>query len=347
MSSKNIRHAKGATITDVAKKAGVSIKTVSRVMNKEANVTEATAEKVQSAAKALNYEPNLSARMLAGSKSFSIGLIYENPHEFSYLKRVLDGIFDVCGKQGYSLLLKPCLTPKEGLLDEIQQFIKQTRVDGVILIAPLGDVPELNQYLVEEAIPFAQISPNNDDEHALVAHCDDQLAALNMTEHVIALGHRHIGFIKGHPDHGATDLRYQGYLQALKKHGIKTDEKLVEQGYFDFESGQRAGEKLLKQSPRPTAIIASNDDMAAGANFVARELKLDVPAELSITGFDDTPTAAHLWPPLTTVKQPITSMASSSTERLIAWIRGDAPTKNVESFHCELVIRRSTAKPPE
>lgn len=342
MKNKKSKNGKGATITDVARKAGVSIKTVSRVMNKEANVTEATAKKVQTAAKALNYEPNLSARMLAGSRSFSIGLVYENPHEFSYLKRVLDGIFDACGKEGYSLLLKPCLSPKEQVVEEIQQFIKQTRIDGIVLIAPLGDVPELNRYLVKEAIPFAQIAPKTDDKNAIVVHCDEQLAAFKMTEHVISLGHKRVGFIKGDPDHGATSLRYRGYVEALRKHGIKYDAKLVRQGYFNFESGQRACEKMLQLTPPPTAIIASNDDMAAGANFAAREQQIAVPEELSITGFDDTPTAAHLWPPLTTVKQPITQMASVATERLISWIKGDEPVRTGEPFNCELIIRRST-----
>lgn len=336
---------RGATITDVARQAGVSIKTVSRVMNNEPNVKDATKEKVQKAALALNYEPNLSARMLAGSKSFAIALIYENPHEFSYLKRVLDGVFDACGRAGYSLLLKPCLYPHENFLTDVQLFLKQTRIDGLILTAPLGDDAELTAFLESQEIPFALIAPKQHRAEAIVVNCDDELATFTMAEHIISLGHKRIGFIKGHPDHAATDLRLNGYKAALKQHGLKYDAKLVRQGYFDFESGQSACKKMLSLDDPPTAIIASNDDMAAGANYAARELGFEVPEDVSITGFDDTPTASHLWPPLTTVKQPITQMAEFITAQLIAAIRNEEPAEDTGTFHCDLVLRSSTAPP--
>lgn len=338
---------RSATITDVARRAGVSIKTVSRVMNNEPNVKDATKEKVQKAALALNYEPNMSARMLAGSKSFSIALIYENPHEFSYLKRVLDGVFDACGRAGYSLLLKPCLYPHENFLNDVQVFLKQTRIDGLILTAPLGDDEELTALLEDQGIPFALIAPRQHKAEAIVVKCDDELATRTMTEHIISLGHRRIGFIKGHPDHAATDLRLNGYKVALKQHGLKYDTKLVRQGYFDFESGQSTCKRMLTLKNPPTAIIASNDDMAAGANYAARELGFDVPADVSITGFDDTPTASQLWPPLTTVKQPITQMAEFITYQLIAAIRNEEPAADTGTFQCALVLRSSTAPPKD
>lgn len=333
-----------ATITDVARLAGVSIKTVSRVMNAAPNVTPATQEKVKTAALALSYEPNQSARVLAGSRSYSIGLVYENPHEFSYLKHVLDGAFDVCGELGYSLLLKPCRSEDVGLVANVRQFVAQTRVDGIILPPPLGDVTALTVYLEEQGIPYAQIAPREDQKKAIVVHSADAVASRQLTHHLLDLGHRKLGFIKGDPRHGASALRFQGYLEALRDAALGYDESMVREGQFDFDSGARAGESLLALAQAPSAIIASNDDMAAGVIFVARQQGLSVPEDLSVVGFDDTPTAAHIWPPLTTVKQPISEMAALAVACLIGQVRGDDPTTH-RLFDCQLIVRRSTCPP--
>jgi LacI family transcriptional regulator len=333
-----------ATITDVARLAGVSIKTVSRVMNAAPNVTPATQDKVKAAALALNYEPNQSARVLAGSRSYSIGLVYENPHEFSYLKHVLDGAFEVCGELGYSLLLKPCRSEDANLVSVVRQFVAQTRVDGIILPPPLGDVDALTRYLEEQAIPYAQIAPREDQQGAIVVRSADEVASRQMTGHLLDLGHKRLGFIKGDPRHGASELRFEGYVQALREAGLDYDESLVREGQFDFDSGARAGESLLALTQAPSAIIASNDDMAAGVIFVARQQGLQVPEDLSVVGFDDTPTAAHIWPPLTTVKQPISEMTALAVASLIGQVRGDEPMPH-GLFDCELIVRGSTCAP--
>ena len=342
----NITNNKKPTITDVAKKAGVSIKTVSRVVNKEPNVSDGTREKVQIAIDSLSYQPNFSARQLAGNRSFSIGLLYENPHEFNYMKGVLDGVFETCTKDGYSLLLRPCHFPVNALLHEATQFLQQTQVDGVILTAPLGDVPELLNVLRLDNIPFAQISPSKESPRGTWVNSNDLGASEMLTDYIVSLGHRRIGFIKGPPNHSATNLRYEGYRNCIKRHGIVFERTLVKSGSFDFESGQQAARKLLALAEPPTAIIASNDDMASGVIHVAHELGIAIPGQLSVAGFDDTPLASRLWPQLTTVKQPISEMASAVTGLLMNKIKGKTSNAQHRRFEFELVIRDSTL-PPE
>jgi LacI family transcriptional regulator len=166
-----------------------------------------------------------------------------------------------------------------------------------------------------------------------------------MTEHLIGLGHRRIGFIIGHPEHGSSHDRLTGYRAALQRHGIEFDESLVEQGLFDYESGHSCAQKLLALEPRPTAIFASNDPMAMGVLTAAHEIDLDVPRELSVAGFDDSPLARHAWPPLTTVRQPIRDVARLATEVLMKLLRDRLEGDSDHRLQAELVPRASIGKP--
>ena len=336
---------KAAKIFDVAEMAGVSIKTVSRVVNNEPNVQEKTREKVMQAIERLDYRPNVAARGLSGKRSYVIGLVYENPHEFSYMKNVLNGALHVCDKSGYSLLLRPLTLPDESLVDDIRQFVFKTRMDGIVLTAPIVDIPEVKSMLSDQDIPYACLAPRDHEDNAIVIQCDDEAASLSLTEYMISLGHQRIAFIKGHPDHGATHKRLRGYRAALKKHNLAYDAKLVKQGYFDFESGKSAAQKLLGLAQLPTAIIASNDDMAAGVAFEAHEKGIAIPQDVSVVGFDDSPTASHVWPPLTTVRQPITEMAARATELLIHQLQGGDVSKKESAYNCEIVVRASSGSP--
>jgi LacI family transcriptional regulator len=172
---------------------------------------------------------------------------------------------------------------------------------------------------------------------------DDTRAAHEMTAHLIGLGHTDIGFIKGHPDHGASHLRYEGYVAAMTEHGHVVRADRVEQGWFSFRSGFEAAERLLTGEDRPTAVFASNDDMALGVMAVANRLRLEVPEVLSVAGFDDTPGARVVWPQLTTVRQPIQAMAAAAADLLLsgaARVEGEAPPSRLLDF--ELVVREST-----
>ena len=243
-----------ATIFDVAEHAGVSIKTVSRVVNKEPNVRQQTRDKVLESVGALRYQPNAAARELSGKRSRIIGLIYENAEEFSYLNDVFNGALGICEPAGFSLLLRPLTLPDPDIADRIRQFATNARVEGVVLPAPMGDLPGVAALLREMRIPFAAITPREADPDEINIHCNDEAASFSLTELLIEQGHRAIGFIKGHPDHGASAKRFAGYRRALKTHRIAYAPRLVRQGYFDFDSGRAATGRLLDLAAPPSAI---------------------------------------------------------------------------------------------
>ena len=331
-----------ATIFDVAEQAGVSIKTVSRVVNNEPNVRESTRGKVLEAVERLRYLPNVAARSLSGRRSWVLGLVYGSPDEFSYMKDVLDGALSACEERGYSLLLRPLTLPNAELVEQVERFITQARVEGVVLPAPMGDLPDLQRLLRRLEIPFAAITPKAATAGQVTILCEEQAASCSLTEFLIERGHRAIGFIKGDPDHGATAKRFAGYRQALAKHGIRYRGRLVRQGYFNFDSGKAAAAELLNLPQMPTAIVASNDDMAAGALLAARQRGLAIPEDLSVAGFDDAPLASRLWPPLTTVRQPIREMAKTAAGLLMDRLSGNATEPPAAPFACEIVVREST-----
>ena len=331
------------TIFDVAEQAGVSIKTVSRVVNKEPHVRPQTKKKVLEAVQRLQYRPNAAARTLSGRRSWVLGLVYENPHEFSYMKDVLNGALSACEAGEHSLLLRPLSLPSPEVAEHIERFVIQARVEGIILPSPMGDVPEVLRLLRRMEVPFAAIAPKAPAPGQTNILCEDQEACLSLTEFLIDRGHRSIGFIKGDPEHGATDKRFAGYRQALRKHGIGYRDDLVRQGYFDFDSGKAAAAELLDLPEAPSAIVASNDDMAAGVLFEAHRRGLSMPADLSVVGFDDTPLASRLWPPLTTVRQPIKEMAETAARLLMDRLNGKAAQPPEAPFPCEIVVRESVA----
>ncbi len=331
-----------ATISDVAALAGVSIKTVSRVVNKESNLREVTRDKVLKAIKKLHYTPNLSARGLAGHHSFLFAVLYDNPSA-NYILDVQNGVLQECRKEGFDLLIHPCNGESKKLFEDICTLVEKSRVAGLILTPPLSDMVPLQKKLQSAKIPFARVAPANHNLISPYVHCDDEAAARRMTEHLLSLNHTEIAFIKGHPGHRASELRLAGYEKALKHIGLPIKKKLIRQGYFDFASGVRCAKELLALRSPPTAIFACNDDMAAGVLYTAHSMNIAVPEQLSVVGFDDTPVAQQVWPALTTVKQPIEKMARSATALLIAILRKNSDHNIVQAFECELEIRDSTA----
>lgn len=333
-----------STIDDVAALAGVSIKTVSRVVNKEPNVRNSTQEKVEAAIEQLNYRPNQSARSLAGSRSFLVGLLYSNPSP-SYIIHAQTGTLEACRKEGFGLLIHPCDYQSPDLCQEVLTLVRDSRLDGLILTPPLTDNQAFLTFLENQGIRYTSVAPMEHGKDFPCAFCDDRLASQEMTEHLIELGHTRIGFILGHPDHGATHERYAGYRDALEKHGIKESKSLIKQGYFDFDSGKACAEKLLQLKNPPTAIFASSDYMAGGVMVAAHEQGLKVPQQISIAGFDDVPLATQTWPPLTTIKQPIQEMAAKAAQLLITQIRGKSAEQTQFSLSCSLIKRGSTGAP--
>ena len=339
------------TIDDVAEHSGVSIKTVSRVLNNEPNVRPSTRARVEAAVRALDYSPNPSARGLAGTQSRMIGLIYENPSP-NYLFRAITGALEACKAAGYSLSLQTTPPGSLDLAESVTQFVSRSRVDGLLLIPPVGDVQSVLDALEERRLPYSRVAPL-DGRPGLGVSVDDLHASAQVVAHLADLGHRRIGFISGHPDHGATQSRLEGYRLGLLRAELEYDQTLIFEGFFDSESGRRAGEYFLAMQDPPTAIFASNDEMAAGLLQVAHEQRWSIPAQLSIAGFDDTPLSRTVWPPLTTVHQPIRHMALRATELLLERIgaqddsdRSDRVSR-IEVFDAPLVVRGTTARPAE
>jgi LacI family transcriptional regulator len=306
-----------ANIRDVAARAGVAVKTVSRVLNGHPYVSADTKERVEAAMRALEFKPSIAARIMAGAKSNQIALIYDN-HSPYYMHQIQSGCWARCQEAGIRLLAQPVdvADPKVG--DQVRGLVTETHVDGIILSSPVTDCVAVLAALEAMDIPFVRISPGTN--HALTSSVfmDDIQAADDMTTHLLNLGHRRIGFVKGHPNHMASEERLYGYRRALDRVGIAFEPGLVAEGAFDFDSGVLAARQFFALPARPTAIFASNDDMAAGVLAVAHDHDIDVPGQLSVAGFDDTTLARTVWPPLTTIHQPMYDLARTAAELLLA-----------------------------
>ncbi|MEM8814744.1 MAG: LacI family DNA-binding transcriptional regulator [Pseudomonadota bacterium] len=342
---RNLKLMERITIHDVARLAGVSIKTVSRVVNGEPNVSERTRERVERAVRQLNYRPNPAARQLGGSRSFLLGLFYDNPSA-SYIINVQNGVLAESRARGFDLVLHPCNYTDRQLVNEFLSAAAQLRLDGLILTPPLTDNGSLVEVLAERGIPFVSISPAEATPRApLCVKTNDRSVCAAMTQCLLAMGHRRIAFLAGHPDHAAIRHRELGYLDALSAAGIAVDRELIVQGYNDYDSGFDGTNRLLALEDPPTAVFAANDDMAAGAMTAVHEAGLSVPSQISIAGFDDVPLAAHVWPTLTTIRQPIEKMASKATELLLERLQGDTLDNQSVVIDSELVFRNSTLRP--
>jgi len=328
------------TITDVAREAGVSIKTVSRVFNSEPNVREATRSKVVEVAERLGYHPNLNARRLAANRSFLLGLLYDNPLS-EYAAAIQLGAIEACKKKGFHLLIHPIRLHEPNLIESTISLFRQSTVDGFILIPPVSEHDELLHILKEKRIPFVNVSQRPDPD-TFVISVDDAHAAFRMTEKLIELGHQKIGFIKGHPDHGSSHDRYRGYQNALKKYGIAYNDLYVVPGMYDFESGYSGSQHLLGLPDPPTAIFASNDHMALGVLTWTHEIGIPVPGRLSICGFDDSTLAQYAWPSLTTLRQPIADVGELAAETLIAQLFDRSLKPSHVTLQSELITREST-----
>ena len=328
-------------IEDVAAVAGVSIKTVSRVLNHEPNVRAETRERVMAAVTRLGYKPNLSARSLAGQRSYSLALVYNNPSR-NYLMEIQNGMLEACHAHHYNLILGPVGIGRHTLPD-LSALFENSRPDGVVLIPPLTDDAVVLDWLEEQEIPYSSIAPREPDGHIGV-RMDETTAVVELIAHLVAQGHRRIAHIKGPRAHGACQWRHAGYRQALRAAGIDYDPALVVNGQFSFESGITAANALLDLPEPPTAIFAANDDMAAAVYRVAGQRGLRIPRDLSVCGFDDTPIAGHIFPALTTVRQPTSSMGTIATEQLIERIRAAKGGRMVTVDHAVLV-RESTQAP--
>jgi len=329
------------TIADVARAAGVSPMTVSRVLNDPAGVAEGRRLRVLRTIKDLHYSPNPAARALAGGTPVRLALFYDNPST-AYLSTFLLASLEAAQRQHAQLTVIKCQTGEE---KKAMGEVERVGVRGVLLPPPICDSPKLHRLIQRAGMSAVSVAGGAGFPGMPSFRIDDFAAAAAMTEHIINLGHRRIGFIRGSPDQMASADRYRGYCSALAKAGIELDGTLIAQGLFTYRSGLTACESLLELPDPPTAVFASNDDMAAAAVSVARRRHLDVPDDFTVCGFDDTHWASSIWPELTTVRQPIADMASAATTLLIEMARGHPPKQQATDFPFSLVRRESDGPP--
>jgi LacI family transcriptional regulator len=334
------------TIQEVADLAKVSPKTVSRVINNEPRVRSDTRARILEAIETLNYRPNLNARGLASNRSFLIGLFCEKPGD--YLSEFQAGAVARCRESSLHLMVEPWDVDSPMIDRQIDTLLGQLRLEGVILLPPLSDHPVVLKKLHEASIPIVRIAPKHHLSRTPSIGIDDYAAARQITSHLANLGHRRIGFMLGRPEHGATEQRYRGFVDEMRDRQLPIDSDLVQTGNFVFGDGLLCAERMLRAAAPPTAIFASNDDMAAAAISMARKIGLDLPGQLSVAGFDDAPVASMIWPELTTVRQPVAEMARIAADLIIQLEprRNGWPERIPRQLLAhELVIRNSTARP--
>ena len=335
------------TINDVARIAGVSKKTVSRVINRSPLLNEETRRKVEEVIEGLSYIPNPQARALALRRNFLIGLVHDNPNAQTVMN-VQQGMLEALRGTEFEMVVRPVDRGSATMLEDLRHFLERQRLFGVLLMPPISENDSVAKLCADIGCRYIRMGSAPLDKPANIVASNDRQAVREATEHLIANGHRRIGLVAGPHGFRSALERRLGFEDALGDAGIALPRSMIADGNYTFESGLVAAERLLDLMPRPTAIMSCNDEMAAGVIHAARQRGLEIPRDLSIIGFDDTPIAAHVWPPLTTVRWPIASMARSAALKLIAGIDGDDRDADVEepSLFLSTLIRRGSVSAP-
>ncbi|WIW90633.1 LacI family DNA-binding transcriptional regulator (plasmid) [Sphingobium sp. V4] len=340
------RSSQAVTIQTVADRAGVSTMTVSNVLNNSHKVREKTRELVMAAVRELNYIPNLAARSLASAATIRIGLLHRNI-ENAFLSSILVGALDATSQLGAQLLLRRLDSAAPVEIARQMKALVDSGANAILIVPPYCEVASMFGLTRDVPVPVIAMSPGDELPGEYCVRIDDREAAREMTAYLIGLGHRDIGFIRGGPGHLIHRTRCDGYMAALRDAGLDVRPDLIVEGDMSFESGLAAGEQLLKLAHRPTAIFASNDDMAAAIVSLAHRRGLDVPRDISVVGFDDTPIAVKIWPPLTSVRHPGARISAEAATQAVALARSaeTLPAPSTTYLRHELVIRESTASP--
>lgn len=332
-----------ATINDIARLSGVSKKTVSRVINRSPLLSEETRRNVEAIIAAQGYIPNPQARALALRRNFLIGLVHDNPNAQMVLG-VQQGILSVLKNTEYELIVHPVDRGSTTMVEDIRRFVERQRPHGIVLLPPISENDELAALCHELGCRYVRMGSAELDDAPHMVASNDRAAVREAVTYLIEQGHRLIGLIAGPEGFRSAYERRQGYEEALDAGPMSFDPELIASGNYRFESGIEAAQEILRAEPRPTAIFASNDEMAAGALHAAKRMGLDVPGDLSIVGFDDTAIAAHIWPPLTTVRWPILAMGRAAAQKLLAGTSDAVPGAVAEAlFPSELIWRDSVA----
>lgn len=337
------------TIIDVANRAGVSIKTVSRVINNEKHVSADMRTRVRQAVSELGFAANESARgmrALNPERAYVIAQLYGDPGG-AYTSDIQLGLLQRCRYFGYHLVIEELDYLSPDIERRARDLVRRLKLDGAVLTAPLTDNQLVLNVLDDAGVPYVRITPVHESRTVPSVRMDERRAAYQLTQHLLTFGHRRIGFIRGLPNHAATLLRYEGFEQAMTEAGIEIDPSLVEDGEFRYFAALPCAHRLLTRPDRPSAIFASNDEMAAAVIKVAHELGFTLPDDMSVVGFDDIPTSEMLWPSLTTVRQPVAGLGAAAGDLLFTRLSPGgsgwpSPVPH-QILHHDIVLRSSTA----
>lgn len=332
------------TIKDVAARAGVSPKTVSRVINGEAHVRPAVREQVLRVVAEMDYRPNAFARGLSSSRAYLIGLFFDDPAS-GYAADVQRGALTRCRELSHHLIVEPVDLDASDWQERLVATLRELRLGGAILTPPICDSQPLIDLFERHDVPVVRIAPGACLDRTALVCMDDRAAAREMTDRLIALGHRGIAFVKGKESHAATQRRLAGFRDAMSAAGLAVRDEWIIAGDFSFRCGLAAAENILSSADRPTAVFASNDETALGVLVGAIRHHVAVPETLSIAGFDDAPIARMAWPQIATIRQPNVEIAAAAVDMLIAPGRvdaGEAPPRRELPY--KLVDRASIAR---
>lgn len=331
---------KNLTIEDIAEQAGVSIKTVSRVFNNAPNVRQQKRDLVLNVARDLGYRPNISARQLASKRSFVISHFHDNPNT-DYLSAIYDGMRHACADKGYYAVAEKLRPQSASYRKALIDYLTRYEVDGVILSPPVSDDKNVIKELEARRLPYALISPGKKMQNAINVFIDEKNAGRSITNFLIERGHEKIAFISGLDSHAASREREAGFWEAVEASDLSKEKALRFAGDFSMQSGFAAFDELEKKAPDVTAIFAANDEMAVGVIIAALRVGKKVPEDLSVVGFDDSPFAKSMWPTITSLAQPVSEMAKTSSEKLIDWVHSQKLEHSHFEFETQIIIRDS------
>jgi LacI family transcriptional regulator len=334
-----------ATINDIARLASVSKKTVSRVINQSPFVKEETRAKIDAVIQQIGYHPDPQARGLAFRRSFLIGLVYDNPNA-QYIVNIQDGALDALRGSGFELVVHPCDRRSENFVAGVRRFVERQKLHGVILLPPVAEDQELVKALQELDCAYVRVASVKLDTAPHMVMSNDREAATEVGRYLESLGHQRIALIAGPTEYRSAHERQTGFVSALQQRGLKLAPEYIVEGNYTFDSGVVCAEALLARNPRPTAIFACNDEMAAGVYKAAYRLGIRIPEDLSVVGFDDSPLASRLWPSLTTVRLPIRDMGRLAASKLLPNASSGATDSAATSIVIPHLTVRDSSRPP-
>lgn len=331
------------TINDIARIAGVSKKTVSRVINDSPLLTEETRAKVKEVIARLGYVPNPQARALALGRNFLIGLVHDNPNAQMILN-MQQGILEGLRETEFAMVVQPVDRRSPALADDIAAFITRQRLYGIVILPPISENDAIAQICAELGCRYVRMGSAVLDRPENMVASNDRDAVREATRSLIVMGHRRIAIVGGPDGFRSAHERLAGFAEALWEAGLDLPDEYLAQGEYTFESGLKAADALFALPNRPSAVFAANDEMAAAVLYAARVRGILVPEDISIIGFDDTPIASRVWPPLTTVRWPIVDMGRAAAHKLIA-TSSEAGAQVPHAFLSTLITRGSVAPP--